>query len=338
MASPTIELDKVHKKLIRKYAYDTKDRAQAQEIQSLLNGIKLMAQSPNQWERQEGIEIVKKIQSRLPESAIIFGSSYGIFTEINLAQIVEEIDHTITGQEIENMVSRTGTQTMNVAGIDQIIEALGPEIVRLYGVKSQRYLKDQTGTKTNKLVAAPFSIARKTDNMGLQESITAQKDLTPFLSKALKALRGATFTTKAYSENFKGLERLTGVKLGKSNPLRSRASTLRSLGYSTKNIVNFLIKYAPGEQQMSDEVRVHLNHLSFIYELTGAGSIVTDTGEKEFARFLIWNEPSGLIRVASTKTIIRNLLEGQIQDFVSQYQGENWYTITFEDIKKYSNS
>lgn len=107
-----------------------------------------------------------------------------------------------------------------------------------------------------------------------------------------------------------------GIHLGNSKFKRSFTSTLSFLGYN-KNFINnlylsTLYHLAFEEQSNSSAIPLHIYHLRFIYELTGAGALVSGSGKGEFVDYLIYNAyttgPGGQLFVRSSYDLINQEL------------------------------
>lgn len=144
--------------------------------------------------------------------------------------------------------------------------------------------------------------------------------------KLLNALSNATFTDKSYKSKGwnKNLNKEIDlgnrtIHLGNSNPYRAILGTLSTLNYSKidsqyiyyggRNIVFENDNDPPKEDP--DEVKLHIYHLRYIYELTGAGIIYKDYGTafKGGAKFLVYNDPKSMdIFCVATSQIVSQLI------------------------------
>lgn len=164
-------------------------------------------------------------------------------------------------------------------------------------------------------------------------NLETSSDMSDFQKRLLsvaKILQEATFTAK----NYKGMIWDDATKaysipngnqllhLGQSDPFRAIHDTLTSIGVESGIAGLYFIKMAEaidGIKYRSDEysheghdnIVSHIQHLRFVYELTGAGQTYEKTVKLAFpeARFLVYNDPTtGNIYVQSTASIVYNYL------------------------------
>lgn len=146
-------------------------------------------------------------------------------------------------------------------------------------------------------------------------------------AKLLAALSHASFTDKSYrSITYKDGEKIDlgdrQIHLGNSNPYRAVLGSMRSLGFSQniaehvfyggRNILSGIDNSPPPESPV--EVRLHIYHLRYVYELTGAGILYANYGNSlsQGAKFLVYNDPmSEVIKVVATSKIIYDLLNNK---------------------------
>lgn len=143
----------------------------------------------------------------------------------------------------------------------------------------------------------------------------------------LEALSNSSFTDKSYrSISYREGQKIDlgdrQITLGNSDPYRAVMGSMRVLGfdrlatqkvfYGGRNIVSGIDNNDPKES--SDYVGMHIYHLRYMYELTGAGILYQNYGSELSggAKFMVYNDPMSLdIVVVPTSKIIQDILQSK---------------------------
>lgn len=208
--------------------------------------------------------------------------------------------------------SFTGTTDLNL--VKEADEEINQEVEQILKTTVEEVEKNK-----------PNFVMGKIDTIVNQNIINFNAEID-IPQKLLNALSNATFSDKSYKS--KGWDKNlnkeinlgnTTIHLGNSNPYRAILGTLSSLNYSKtdsqyiyyggKNIAFDNDNDPPKEDPQ--EVKLHIYHLRYIYELTGAGIIYKDYGTsfKGGAKFLIYNDPKSMeILCVATSQIVSQLI------------------------------
>ena len=150
--------------------------------------------------------------------------------------------------------------------------------------------------------------AIKTDIGSLDITLDTTLTLTPVYQQAVKLLGQSTFSLKNYSSE-------RDIELGATDEWKSFSSVLQQLGRSNKDIVrSYVIFNNTKNEKLKSQIIPHVNHIRFVYELSGFGQNLGDIRE---ADFLVLNRPSsdkGVISstgiyVKSTAELITTFLD-----------------------------
>jgi hypothetical protein len=103
------------------------------------------------------------------------------------------------------------------------------------------------------------------------------------------------------------IEDLYDIHLGNSLPAKAVSGALNYLGYGSEEVDSVLLWGSAGD---SEEIKRHIYHLRYIYELTGAGLIDANGNPSGLVDFIVYNDPSSdAIYVKSTAEILVDVLE-----------------------------
>lgn len=143
----------------------------------------------------------------------------------------------------------------------------------------------------------------------------------------LEALSNSSFTDKSYrSISYREGQKIDlgdrQITLGNSDPYRAVMGSMRALGfdrlatqkvfYGGRNIVMGKDNNDPKESP--DYVGMHIYHLRYMYELTGAGILYQNYGSElsSGAKFMVYNDPTSMdIVVVPTSKIIQDILQSK---------------------------
>lgn len=143
----------------------------------------------------------------------------------------------------------------------------------------------------------------------------------------LDALSNASFTDKSYrSISYRDGQKIDlgdrQITLGNSDPYRAVMGSMRALGfdklatqkvfYGGRNII--MGKDTNPPKESADYVGMHIYHLRYMYELTGAGILYQNYGSElsSGAKFMVYNDPMSMdIVVVPTSKIIQDILQSK---------------------------
>lgn len=251
--------------------------------------------------------------------------------------------------------TQLGSERVSLSAVKDIPAALGNEMVRdAYTRLMTRWnneirTKKQSASMANLGHTASVSVQGKIDVNGksphaeiILSLSTSGKSLSAFqkrLRTVAKILQGATFTAKNY-KSFRWDDQAktyvpinndapwaNKLHIGQSDPFRAIHGTLSSLGYGSAvtgiyftKMVEALdgIKFSkkPYAHSFHSDIVSHINHLRFVYELTGGGQTYDKAVDLAFpeARYLIYNDPTtGNIYVRSTASIVVDYISSALK-------------------------
>lgn len=328
-----ITIQEVHDKIVKRYK-NKGQSAKAKEIEVIFNNIKNLYNNPNNNELAGTVyeDIVKTMQRLNPQVTRIFKSGFGTLTEFNINMILQAVATEISGTDRDLVEFKAGTDT--VSGIFNEKDFLNPmvqKILQAAGTASQKYIKTKMG-QLSKLYYLQ-DVMGKPDSKMMTYKITGNANAE--MIKIYQVLKNTRFSDKAYTdygEAAQDLGKLSGVKIGASNAARAITQVLSTLGYSKSSIIQYFYSNLitskgtiRSKSKLEPNLKKHLQHLRFIYELTGG------TNFNQSVQFLVWNEPSGNIVVASTYDLINKVLNNEINNYIQEDQ----YIIQFKDLKNF---
>lgn len=207
--------------------------------------------------------------------------------------------------------SETGTTDIFNGLEQEIAEDLTIDLAE----KLAQDIKDQSKSRMGKI-----------DTM-VNQTIVNINAKFPIPDSLLEALSNATFTDKSYRSI--GWDKKANktidlgdrvIHLGNSSPYKAILGSMSSLGFSRSDAQYIYYagrNIADGNdfdppQESPDYFKLHIYHLRYLYELTGAGIIYQNFSESSFggAKFLVYNDPNSMeILCVSTAQIISQLLQ-----------------------------
>lgn len=258
--------------------------------------------------------------------------------------------------KMDNYTStQLGTSRVSLQYVEDIPEVLGNAMVKdAYTRLMTRWNKEIKTQKQSASAAslehtAAVSVQGKIDVNGkspnakiilsLSTSGKGLSDFTKKLRTVAKIMQAATFTAKNY-KSFRWDDQVkeyvpinneaswaNKLHLGKSDPFRAIHGTLSSLGYDSTNIGIYFTKMVealdgiktmqkPYAHEFHSDIVSHINHLRFVYELTGGGQTYDKAVDLAFpeARYLIYNDPTtGNIYVRSTASIVVDYISSTLK-------------------------
>lgn len=307
-------LSDVHDAMKIKYLIPIEqDKQDAKELQNFLQGLKNAAKNPASSGIASSIlDQIKNNHRKDYKIDKLFQKRGGQNLENDLMDVVMAVYQTagVDFGDKSNMKKikkdinvGTNTNTVLAGVLDNQVLAILEDMGR--GVKR---VLDEKGNITKNVSNGKIlvNVQQKTDIQGLNLQIKVD---SPELNKILNLLDKAKISAKNYSsKNRKNedIDELYDINIGNSNPYRAFAGALSSFGYG--NITINSAFYSAYHNQSDPEVRRHIYHLRYLYELTGAGAgqNIKDKG----VNFLIYNDPTGNnIYVKSASEILRDVLE-----------------------------
>lgn len=326
----TINLETVHRQMRAKYLVTSEleqDKKQAREIQRVLRKIarEYNKNSDDLIANEAYRLIVENIRQQHPRLKNLFQAKSGTDFEKRMYYIMEGIVNTavdVTGHApIDTSSIWTAKQMGNTFDLSDFTNELAQQVLRESGVKTEKYLQGKDKGKSLYLK----NIYRKSDIAMVNIQITGNE--TNEVLRIYNLLKGATFSLKNYDTNLSQYAKdwwTKGLKLGGASFARSVGSSLKSLGYNTDAIFKLLA--ANQKLYATDKnIQNHFDHLAFIYELTGAGMRL-ENNKLEFAKFFIFNDPSGELVVRSSRELLKRMFDTQM--LISEsIKGKKYYTI-----------
>lgn len=351
---PSIELDKIHIKILAKAKIASKakkDEPIAKEIESLLRLIKTRnfaledANTRDPFQnafREEAMEILDMALSGINLGRgtgwrSLFGHQHGfikdgqvmnkggvatafggndIFEE-ELAAVIAAIEAKATGKTSLDIRSHlVGSVQANVDSLGQELDSSGQEIVTEFMKRVNKKFKTAVEKGEVGLYSKPFFRSGKTDVTG--GTISATAELDPAWEHLISLFSGRTFSVKNYisTEHSTAME----ISLGSTDYYKALYSALSSVGYSDR-YVKKIIFGGMGEYNKyegsgaAQNIAYHFYHIKYMYELTGVGLKLQDGTPLASADFFIYNEPdTPNVYVRSTAKMILDELENQDPD------------------------
>lgn len=328
-------LQSVHDAMKAKYITSPivkQDAAQAQILTQFLSILKERAfnrKNSNPAERiQEDIYDIILDSIQLPNRRTVhnlfrrtgkFAQQQGVMFEDDFAAVISAVMNIANPDKKRQNYSKSinlgsVTGTTDASALWGAVE----EEIRYYTEDLAEEVKKEIDSKKVGFVFGKIDTA-------VQGTIVNVNGSVEFPPGVLEALSNATFTDKSYrSISYKNGQKIDlgdrQITLGNSDPYRAIMGSMRALGfdhlatqqvfYGGRNIVQG--KDNSGRKESPDYVSMHIYHLRYMYELTGAGILYKDYGSQLSggAKFIVYNDPMSLdIVVVSTSQIIQDILQ-----------------------------
>lgn len=331
-----VDLNAVHAQIKARYIVDSQlaqDEADAKEIEKFLNQLNkefINTQTSIDCKASFYSQIAVQLRESHPRLRNLFNVSSGRSFEIRMVEILRAVatqalreggyDESIISSLTANI--DTATQQGTTFNLEELSGKIAQSVLKELGARTQKKIQ---GDLENQVYYLP-KVNRKTD----AQMINMEINLIPGseTQRIYDLLKGATFSLKNYNTKLKDFARdwwSKGVKLGGANYMRSIGGTLKTLGYNVDEIVALLNRYNYKYKESKD-IRMHYDHLAFIYELTGGG-MQLENGQLEDVRFLICNDPgTGRISVTATRSLIKKMFDQNILIF-EHINGKKIYSI-----------
>lgn len=325
-----INLETVHRQMQAKYLVTAEleqDKQDAREIQRFLRKINTEFQKGdiNLISNLAYRSIVEQIQINHPKLKHLFQVKSGTEFEKRIWYVLEGVVNAAVKETqheaIDTSVIWTAKQTGSSFNLIDFESKVAQEVLKKSGVKTERYLQKENTSKSLYLT----KVQRKSDIAMVDINISGEE--TSQVLKIYNLLKGATFSLKNYDSNIRQYAKdwwTKGLKLGGASFARSIGASLSSLGYKPDDIFN-LLKSNQEKYQTDKNIQNHFDHLAFIYELTGGGMRLKDN-KLEYAKFFIFNDPSGKLYVRSSRELLKRMFDEQMV-ISENINGKKYYTI-----------
>lgn len=222
--------------------------------------------------------------------------------ESNLGVEIRKIKDINIGRASANILNTT--DTINIA----------EPLVRLVEDKCSKVVNDMVGKDFSKGLVKKGRQG-KIDNMG-NNNIQIIYELNNNTTRVWQILAASNFTLKNYASigiKEGKLKGVTNIRLGNTTPYVAIVGAISSIDPSLSLIRKNKIFYGgivEGVINNVAKINYHLNHLQFIYDLSGAGQYYDKLGNIGEAEYLIYNDPySDNIKVESVKVLISQELQ-----------------------------
>ena len=297
--------------ILKERAYNRRDTSPAERIQEdiydlILDGIQL----PNR-------RTVHNLFRRTGK----FSQQQGAMFEDDFAAVILSVMNLANP---DNKRNRSAIKSINIGSVtgttdSALFEAVEEE-VNYYTESLAEEVKKEMDSKK---VGFVFG---KIDTL-VQGKIVNVNGSVEFPPGVLEALSNASFTDKSYrSISYRDGQKIDlgdrQITLGNSDPYRAVMGSMRALGfdrvaaqyiyYGGRNIVSG--KDSNGDKESPSFVGMHIYHLRYMYELTGAGILYHDYGSElsSGAKFMVYNDPMSTdIVVVPTSKIIQDILQSK---------------------------
>lgn len=330
-------LDEVHDQIMFVWKLEERamvERKNAEELAMYLRALKLRADGVNvsnmvgeELDRQFGelaleiFSLQKQAGSGVRSASQLFRRQHGTKTAVSGADDIFEEELYLTLKAIESKAAKksvtipvgaslAGRSSMNIKDYISADE----EVVYVMSQYQKNIAKSIEGKTdvSNAPYNRPVARAGKTDVKGLNSEVNVSADIKPEWQRFFELLQGATFSLKNYAGgkwvDHKWISEIRDIGLGNSDIYKAYAGVLSTLGASNETINHSFVDayYASFLNQYdTSKISLRLYQIRFAYELVGAGLIDASTGEAEYVKYLIWNDPgSNTITVASTAELM----------------------------------
>ena len=246
---------------------------------------------------------------------------------------VRKLNEILVGSKHARILMKKGDSAEDSINID---EQLVEEVVK----SGNDALKALVGTDFVKNKVIKGGKDGKPDTLGNKTIIVDYSLKDDKITRVLQLLASANTTLKDYSSirfsgDNAGVQSFTKVKLGNTTSYVAIMGALSSLNLNSNinkdNLFYNGLYY--GVVKNVEEINYHLNHLQFIYELTGAGLSYDGINFLE-TDFLIINDPmSNNIKVLSVKDMVNQELKKKQSPYVrkKEYIRENKDVLFFDE-------
>ena len=257
--------------------------------------------------RQHLQETFKQLNKTSKLENIMFrpgGSSF----ERDIAKL-QQVAESKLGIEIRKIKDiNIGNVSANILNTADTINIVKP-LVHLVEDKCNKVVNDLVGKDFSKGLVKKGKQG-KNDTMG-NKNVQITYQLNDNVNRIWQILAASNFTLKNYSSISikKGeFQKITNIHLGNTTPYVAIVGSISFIDPSMPLIRKNKMFYGgivEGVINNVAEVNYHLNHLQFIYDLSGAGQYYDKLGNIGEAEYLIYNDPySDNIKVESVKVLI----------------------------------
>lgn len=353
----------VHKSMIARLKQNsnlTKEKNDAKKLESFLNLLKakqlsvLKETSINEnafspfWDKMDQISLLNELEAINPE--LIYGlnfinsgsSSYGLGAEleIGMARLVKSFEAMAQGikssdKEYEKLTAGTGSRQVSInTSLEQMVNDIEKEeLQRLYRLTAQELGEyNQKDVQLSNRISMHHTVSGKIDTVGLSANLIISSECSSMGKDIIEILKGASFTEKNYIST-------NDLHLGQTNPVRVFATV--NAGEPHLGTRYFRMRQCfISDQSEHPESPKYFYRIRAIYELTGVGmkykydesSLYDRLTEAGYAKYLVWNNPFGGIRVIPTRQIVNNIFEQAKNAFPSDWRDALYGPIELNQI------
>lgn len=326
------------------------EKAKARRIEAFLNLIKYaQAQSQNGlnvnnlpfskfWSTAEQISLLNKLNEVHPElftkSVFLNQSSdpniLGRYLEEGLNRTMKTFESTIrTGKYDKGMKKGIGAKHAQI-----------PDLIGISNDYVSYYIKEAYNHARNSLaqynknpnlsqyINYVPTIQGKIDTVGLSADIQVSMGSNFIEQDLIHALKGATFTAKNYISS-------NDIKLGQTNPFRIFSVLTYDTGEDASTRYYRMIQCFKSHNNSHSQAPTYFYRLRALYELTGYGlqyvkeNVLSQIMQgKTYAKFLVWNNPMGGLRVISTQSIINKIFDSVNTTAITDWKEAMYSKIT----------
>lgn len=328
-------LNEIHGRVLAKMQR-TQSRARAQELQTILYGIKKTAHDLNSADTSVVAQAMQSEYYTLIQTAFalqkpLHGKTFSAHTLFSRGHknVKSEIADTIFEEDLAAILAAGeflgGNETINLQSFIVGGSTTGTKASRkafdvLGKEQTLKLLKKMATKEKTRAQSQVKDAAGKIDISGEAVTLTYTKALPYKVERLMTLMKNASFTAKSYgSMNWHTGEPKQwaeiGLHLGNSNLIKAIPGALMETKIGERQALQL---FAQGvdiytgrgfSAAQKDIVANHFTHLRFIYELRGSG-LLNASGRKTYAEFLIYNDPnSEVIIVQDTASLVAQALE-----------------------------
>lgn len=326
-------LQEVHTSMIQQYSNTSRIQRDIQQAEVLTNFLYQLKYRAMNRSYKPGVENLKEDiydlildNIQLPNNRTIgklfqrTGKKQGFYFEDDLNAIIASVS---------NLANPQGKKTtFKDYSLGAEVGSTDLDLVSIVDKTAEEYIEGLTKQVKKEIDKAPEKLVMGKIDTYVKGAIVNLNATIDFPPGVLDALSNSSFTDKSYkSVGWKNGKRVElgnrNIKLGSSNTYRAVLGSMRSLGfnqrtseyiyYAGRNIASGIDNTPPKE--LDEDIKRHIYHLRYLYELTGAGIIYKNYGEdfSSGAKFLVYNDPTSIdIYVVATSQIIQNILNQSI--------------------------
>jgi hypothetical protein len=311
----TLKYKVAHQKLYDKYANPSlvaQEKMNAELIEEFLHNLKLFILGRklqlNQLDKIIFSEMVKTMENNLKGGAklknILFHSG-GQATEKDIGRLHQVAEAALLQNispmqdiVIGDVQAGIGTDVSTVIS-EHIIEQLNVNIEKFVG---KEFYQGLIKTKQGKIDI------KGNNSITVNYSAPLNDQIWQLIASSNFQVKNKTSVVWNRESRRNELQEISQISFGSTSAYRSIVSMLNSIGMSPSEDI-----FSEGIIESVNnnlEITYHLNHMQFIYELTGAGQYYKGLGPIGENNYIIINDPSSdMIQVLSVKALIAEELQ-----------------------------